>query len=138
MQTSLISLIPIGKVCTLQARTYFMLIIASMYVDYLQPAFSLRACLHRGGGPQIGDVTCGGSPHLTWKRDQLKMRDYMERRVTPPKRVTSPTWVPPAPCKQVLKIRPVLISISAIANNDVTVRDSWSNFAKKNKTLLAV
>ena len=23
---------------------------------------SLRACLHGGGGPQIGDVTCGGSP----------------------------------------------------------------------------
>ena len=22
----------------------------------------LRACLHGGGGPQIGEVTCGGSP----------------------------------------------------------------------------
>ena len=43
-----------------RARTYFMLIIASMYVDYLQPAFSLRACLRGGGGPQIGDVTCRG------------------------------------------------------------------------------
>ena len=51
----------------LQARIYFMLIIASMYVDYLQPAFSPRACLNGGGGPQIGEVTGGGSPHLTCK-----------------------------------------------------------------------
>ena len=30
-------------------------------------------------GPQIGEVTCGGSPLLSCKRDQIKMRDYMER-----------------------------------------------------------
>ena len=54
----------------------------------------LRACLHGGGGPQIDEVTCGRSPHLTGKRVQIKMRDYMDRRVTPPKRVTSPTWGP--------------------------------------------
>ena len=30
------------------------------------------------------------------------MRDYMDRRVTPSKRVTSPTWGPPPPCKQAL------------------------------------
>ena len=41
----------------------------------------LRACLH-------GD----GESHPSCKRDQIKMRDYMERRVTPLKRVTSPTW----------------------------------------------
>ena len=29
----------------------------------------------------------------------------MDRRVTPPKRVTSPTWGPPPPCKQALKFR---------------------------------
>ena len=34
-----------------------------------------RACLHGGGGPQIGEVTCGGSPHLSCERDQIKMRD---------------------------------------------------------------
>ena len=39
----------------------------------------LRACLHGGGGPQIGEVTCGGSPHLSCKRDQLEMRDYVDR-----------------------------------------------------------
>ena len=27
------------------------------------------------------------------------MGDYMDRRVTPPKRATSPTWGPPPPCK---------------------------------------
>ena len=31
------------------------------------------------------------------------MRDCMDRRVTPPKRVTSPTWGPLPPCKQAFK-----------------------------------
>ena len=48
----------------------------------------LRAWLHEGGGPQVGEVTRGKSPHLTCKRDHIKMRDYMD------KRVTSTTWVP--------------------------------------------
>ena len=39
--------------------------------------------MHEGGGPQVGEVTCGGLPHLTCKRDQIKMRDDMDRRVTP-------------------------------------------------------
>ena len=38
---------------------------------------SLKACLHGDGGPQIGEVICGGSPHLSCKRDQIKMRDNM-------------------------------------------------------------
>ena len=42
----------------------------------------LRACLHGRGGPQLGEITCGGSPHLSCKRDQIKLRDYMDRRVT--------------------------------------------------------
>ena len=62
----------------------------------------LRACLHEGGGPQVGEVTCGGLPHLTCKRDHIKMRDYMDRRATPPKRVTSSIWGTPPPCKQAL------------------------------------
>ena len=61
-------------------------------------AAKLRACLHGGGGPQTSEVTCGGSPHLPYKHNQIKMRDYMDRRVTPPKRITSPTWGPPPPC----------------------------------------
>ena len=48
-----------------------------------------------------------GSPLLSCKRDQIKMRDYMDRRVnTPPKWVTMPTWGPPPPCKQALKVSP--------------------------------
>ena len=62
----------------------------------------LRVCLHGGGGPQIGEVTCGGSPHLSCKRHEIKMRDSIERQVTPPKRVTSPSRGPPPPCKQAL------------------------------------
>ena len=48
-------------------------------------------------GPQTGEVTFGGSPLLSCKRDQIKMRDYEDRRVT------SPTWGPPPPCKQAPK-----------------------------------
>ena len=51
---------------------------------------TLTACLHGVGGPQVGEVTCGGSPHLSGKRDQIKMRDYMVRRVTPRKHVNRP------------------------------------------------
>ena len=57
---------------------------------------TVGACLHGGGVPQIGEVTCGGSPQLSCKRGQIKRRDYMDRRVT------SPTWGPPPPCNQAL------------------------------------
>ena len=68
-----------------------------------------RAFLHEGGGSQVGEVIRGGSPHLSCKRkrealsslgkrDQIKMRDFIDRRVT------SPTWGPPPPCKQALNI----------------------------------
>ena len=43
---------------------------------------NFRACLHGRRGPQIGEVTCGGSPHLSCKRDEIEMRDYMDKRVT--------------------------------------------------------
>ena len=33
----------------------------------------------------------GESPYLSYKRDQDNIRDYMDKRVTPPKWVTSPT-----------------------------------------------
>ena len=54
------------------------------------------------GLPYLADraTRLGGLPHLSCKHDQIKIRDYMERRVTPPRRVTSPTWGPPPPCKQ--------------------------------------
>ena len=68
----------------------------------------LRACLHEGGGPQLGEVTCGGSPHLSCKRDHMKMRDCMDRRIT------SPTWAPPPPYKQAL-IRDSALALVSLA-----------------------
>ena len=48
-------------------------------------------------------ATClGGSPHLR-KRD-YKIRNNMDRSVTPPRRVTSPSWGPPPPRKQALSV----------------------------------
>ena len=44
----------------------------------------------------------GGPPQLSCKRDQDKIRNYMDRRVTAPRTVTSPTLGPPPPCKQAL------------------------------------
>ena len=84
----------------------------------------LRACLHGGGGPQVGAVTFGGSPHLSCKRDQIKMRDNMDRRATPPKRVTSPTWDPPPPCIQALSCRASKMSRKIPVHEMVTVNDA--------------
>ena len=67
-------------------------------------AYRLRARLHGGGGPQISEETRGRSPHLSCKHDQIKMRDYMDRWVTPSKQVTSPTCGPSPPCKLALKL----------------------------------
>ena len=56
------------------------------------------AYLHRGWEPQIHEVTCGRSPHLSYKLDKINLRDYMDSRVTPPYLLTSHTWRPPPPC----------------------------------------
>ena len=71
----------------------------------------LRACLHGGGGPQIGEVTCGGSPHLSGKRDQIKMRDYVDRWL--PTKVGSLTYLgSPTLCKQALRMIDVTWNLS--------------------------
>ena len=56
------------------------------------------------GLPYLTDraTRLGGSPHLSCKRHQNKIRYFMDRRVTPPRRVTSPTRGPPLSCKQAL------------------------------------
>ena len=80
-----------------------------------------KGLFNGGGGPQTSEVKYGGSPYLSCKHNQSRMRDYMDRRVTPPKRVTSPTWGLPPPCKQALS----LVSRSTIA--DIMWKDSgWS------------
>ena len=43
------------------------------------------------------------------------MRDHIDRRAAPPKRVTSPTWGPSPPCKQVLSR--ALHGIEVVQNN---------------------
>ena len=47
------------------------------------------------GLPYLADraTRLGGSPHLSCKRNQNKIRNYMDRRVTPPRRITPPRWV---------------------------------------------
>ena len=45
------------------------------------------------------------SPHLSCKRDEIKMRDYMDRRVIPPKRVTHLPGVPHLRVNRPLKIK---------------------------------
>ena len=60
------------------------------------------------GGPLVGEVTRSGSPHLSCKRDQIKMRDYMYRRVT------STTWGPTPPCKQALSEQRMLLKFLAV------------------------
>ena len=63
------------------------------------------------GGREVGEVICLGgvtclsliwSPRLSCKRHQVKTGDYMVRRATLPKQVSSPNWGPAVPCKQVL------------------------------------
>ena len=68
------------------------------------PAFrlradGLRACLHGGGGPQVGEVTRLSiqSLILIWSRLHDRWGD--------PTRVTSPAWGLPTPCKQALKTK---------------------------------
>ena len=80
---------PIGRTLFLPSWNLHKVELFSTFIS------QLRACLHEGGGPQVDEVTCGGLPHLTCKRDHIKMRDYMDRRATPPKRVTSPIWGTP-------------------------------------------
>ena len=57
------------------------------------------------------------APHLSCKRDQINMRDYMDRQVTPPKLVTSPAWAPPPPCNQAL-----ILGLSYITSASFTHR----------------
>ena len=106
--------------CTERAMLY--LILFGRFVS--SASWDLRTCLHEGGGPQIDEVTCGRSPHLLCKRDQIKMKDYMYRLVTPPKRVTWPTRDPPPSCKQALRPRP-LVSVFGLKTKSFSL-PVWS------------
>ena len=86
--------VPLHRRLALQRRKY--LLSCKITIDRRHPSHHLKFTMPGG------DVTCGGSPHLSCKREQIKMTDYMDRRVTSPKQLTLPTWGPPPPCKQAL------------------------------------
>ena len=61
--------------------------------------YGFRASLHKGGGPQVGEVRSGGLPQhanviklkweIIWTRGLLHLSGF-----------SSPTWGPPPPRKQ--------------------------------------
>ena len=62
----------------------------------------LRAYLHGGGGPQVGEVTrLGGVARLSIQSLILMWSGLRVRWANPP-HVTSPSWGPPPSCKQAL------------------------------------
>ena len=65
-----------------------------------RPLCLIRACLHRGGGPQVGEVTrSGGITRLSIQSLVLLWSRLHVRWGNPP-HVTSLTWGTPPSCKQ--------------------------------------
>ena len=64
----------------------------------------LRACLHGGGGPQVGDVTCLGGVTCLSIESLILIWSRLHNRWGDPPHVTSPIWGPPLPCKQALSL----------------------------------
>ena len=52
--------------------------------------------------PLWGDLT-GVADHPNYHVKVVKLKYYVDGRVTSPKRVTSPTWGPPPPCTRALR-----------------------------------
>ena len=52
--------------------------------------------------PILGDIT-GVAGHPNYRVNVVKLKCYVDRRVTLPKRVTSPAWGPPPPCTRALR-----------------------------------
>ena len=52
--------------------------------------------------PIWGDLT-GVAGHPNYHVKVVKLKYYVDGRVTSPKRVTSPTWGPPPPCTRALR-----------------------------------
>ena len=84
--------------CSTLGFAFYMEHLASL--KYI-PRFShyASACVHSAQQYLRGVyIAARRSPHLLCKRYQIKMRDYMDRRVT------SPTWGRSPPCKEAPKI----------------------------------
>ena len=71
-------------------KQYEMNFLIGLFVIF--PCFLLRACFHGGGGPQVGEVTCGGSPHLSCKRDQILKKGRFYGQAGYPTYRSSPTF----------------------------------------------
>ena len=100
-----------GPTKTIKSPPHALPPLRRLYIDRC-----IRACLHGGEGLQVAEKTCGESPHLSCKCDQIKMRDYMDWRVT------SPSWGPPPPCKQALiKFTYHRISLAAISSDNLNL-----------------
>ena len=56
-------------------KIYYIILYQAVNILFLHNVF--RVCLHGGGGPQIGEVKCGGPPHLSCNCDQIKMREII-------------------------------------------------------------
>ena len=54
----------------------------------------------------------------------------MDRRVTPPKHVTSPTWGPPQPCKHALRTRALQALINVYSLKPIYIYSTKHNVTK--------
>ena len=65
-----------------------------------RPLCLIRACLHRGGGPQVGEVTRLGGEIRQSIQSLVLMWSRLHVRWGNPPHVTSLTWGTPPSCKQ--------------------------------------
>ena len=77
-------------------------------------------------------LQAGRRTHVCEKRS--KMRDYMDGRVTPRKRVTSPTWGPPPPCKQALNLSQNFFDLDTYFSKRRVLRVSKRDLERENST----
>ena len=81
----------------------------------------IRVCLHGGGGPQVGEVTClGGVTRLSISSLILIWSRLHDRWGDLP-RVTSPTWGLSSPCKQAFSVTSTekyVLTKTTLSHND--------------------
>ena len=82
------------------AEVRFLEVVVALAIkEFEQRRPKLTSRIRRKINSQAYMYLCDRSSHLSCKRDQNKIRNYMDRRVT------SPTWGSPPPCKQSLILR---------------------------------
>ena len=88
---------------------------------------SLRACLHLGGRPKVSEVTRRRvTPPIMC--DQIKMRDYMDRRVTQP--ISGLPHLPGVPHLHVNRPWVALQGIIELQSRDTSIRQFHKRCAK--------